>query len=62
MPRFAVPLFAFLTFLIATPAAQAQWDPSATAMLGQGYGMNALSQSVMTNTFNSSGGSPARAL
>ena len=26
-------------------------------MLGQGYGMNALSQSVMTNTFNSSGGS-----
>lgn len=57
MPRFVVLLFALLATLIAAPSAQAQWDPGATAMLGQGYGMNALSQSVMTNTFNSTGGS-----
>ena len=55
MVRFAVLLFSLLAALIAVPSAQAQWDPGASAMLGQGYGMNALSQSVMSNTFNSSG-------
>ena len=33
--------------------ANAQWDPGASLSLGMGYGQNALSQSVMSNTFNS---------
>lgn len=58
MPRLVVLLaLTFLVSLLAAPAAHAQWDPSASAMLGQGYGQNALSQSVMTNTFNATGGS-----
>jgi hypothetical protein len=58
MSRLAVSLsLACLAALAAAPAATAQWDPAASAMLGQGYGQNALSQSVMTNTFNSTGGS-----
>jgi hypothetical protein len=52
MLRIAVLLLAALVF---APAASAQWDPGASADLGQGYGMNALSQSVMTNTFNTTG-------
>lgn len=55
MVRFTVLLFALLATLIVAPSAHAQWDPGASAMLGQGYGMNALSQSVMSNTFNASG-------
>ncbi len=46
---------AFACVFAAAPAAQGQWDPGASAMLGQGYGQAALSQSVMSNAFGSSG-------
>ncbi|WP_113654748.1 hypothetical protein [Pedobacter namyangjuensis] len=42
----------FLMLVMVGLNATAQWDPGATQSLGMGHGFNALSQSVMSNTFN----------
>jgi hypothetical protein len=46
--------------LMSAVVARAQWDPSATADLGAGYGALALSQSVLSNTRDGGSGGASK--